>query len=119
MTSVSVDLVSSYPYTKPIELSHDTFPSTCKVMEQSRHAFGALISPYLALSKDSTSKSTTTIPNGNTGTGSSLGKSSKTKVGFVKRGDMRKLARCKQCSAFINPYCELKRFKWTCRSSVE
>lgn len=80
---------SMYPDVSPISLTHKEFPTTFNKLERSGLPFGAEVRPF-------------------------VGRCDESQEQVVACTSALSIARCGQCSAYLNPYCELTSTRWFC-----
>ena len=86
---------SSYPSAFPISLSHNEYPTSREVMEQSGTPFGVTVQPFI---EDESYKYNAL-------------KLARLKDPIV---EAHHIARCNTCSAYINPLCDITGARWFC-----
>ena len=78
-----------YPDVSPISLTHKKFPATYEKLERSGLPFGAEIRPFVS-------------------------RNDEPQEDAIPCTSALSIARCGQCSAYLNPYCELTSTTWFC-----
>lgn len=85
------DSLSCYfPEAFPISLTHGEFPSSFEKLERSGLPFGMMISPFVARNDQGLTDDGVPVTVGT------------------------KVARCGQCSAYLNPFCDTNPMRWFC-----
>jgi hypothetical protein len=79
-----------FPEAFPISLTHGEFPSSFEKIERSGLPFGAVITPFIARNDEGLSDEVLAITSGS------------------------KVARCGQCAAYMNPFCDATPLRWFC-----
>jgi hypothetical protein len=79
----------------PISFTHTEFPSSLKSYEELRTPLGCLVKPLANLKSDEILKLQETSTPG-------------------QSNDIVNVARCSNCKAYLNPFCEVSALRWFC-----
>ncbi len=92
MNDESCRISNAYPYVFPVSSTHKEFPSNKNAIEQSGAPLGCFVKPFLPLVDRS--NITMHLP--------------------LMVDSNKELARCKNCHAYLNQFCDVTNLKWIC-----